>query len=284
MTVPTTSNYPGALDTTATLFNHYNQIALTLNGAIDSTQTTITVNEDLTGLSPYFFLAFATGEMVYVTAVNVGSYQLTVDRGVLGNNQSHNDDEEMRLTVAAQLFTQIRNAIIAVQTELGTDPAGAAVDVDTRIGDVETLISTHDHDGVESVTINAETVDNFHAYASATANHLLALNADSKLPASITGDADTLDSQHASYFGIKGGLFMTEGSELTISSGSITVSPSAITVYAVDTEADAATDDLTAISGGAEGDVVVLRPANTARTVVIKSGRSNIGISFPSAV
>ena len=49
-----------------------------------------------------------------------------------------------------------------------------------------------------SITGDADTVDGFHAAATATANKLLALNASAKLPASITGDADTVDGKHAS--------------------------------------------------------------------------------------
>ena len=42
----------------------------------------------------------------------------------------------------------------------------------------------------------------------------------------------------------------------------------------VDTEGGAATDDLTNISGGEEGDVLILQAANSARTVVLKPGAS----------
>ena len=45
---------------------------------------------------------------------------------------------------------------------------------------------------------DADTVDGLHASATATANKLLALDANAKLPASITGDADTVDGKHAS--------------------------------------------------------------------------------------
>lgn len=48
---------------------------------------------------------------------------------------------------------------------------------------------------------NSDTVDLIHASATAAANKLLALNASSKLPASITGDADTLDTYHYSQVG-----------------------------------------------------------------------------------
>lgn len=54
-----------------------------------------------------------------------------------------------------------------------------------------------------SVT-NADTVDNIHAATTATANYLLALNASGKLPASITGDAGTVD-------GYDGATLLTSG-------------------------------------------------------------------------
>lgn len=49
-------------------------------------------------------------------------------------------------------------------------------------------------------SLDADMVDGIHASTTATANTLLALNVSSKLPASITGDADTVDGQHASAF------------------------------------------------------------------------------------
>lgn len=46
--------------------------------------------------------------------------------------------------------------------------------------------------------LDADMVDGIHAAAIATANKLLALNANAKLPADVAGDADTVDSKHAS--------------------------------------------------------------------------------------
>lgn len=46
-------------------------------------------------------------------------------------------------------------------------------------------------------TGDADTVDGFHASATAIANTILALNGDAKLPTSITGDADTVDGYDA---------------------------------------------------------------------------------------
>lgn len=60
--------------------------------------------------------------------------------------------------------------------------------------------------------------------------------------------------------------------ELTIATGAVTVSQ---TYHTVDTESDAATDDLDTITGAA-GDLLFLRAAHTDRTVVIKHGTGNV--------
>jgi len=61
------------------------------------------------------------------------------------------------------------------------------------------------------------------------------------------------------------------GSELTISSGVITIPTDANGVYPVDTEGDASSDDLDSISGTVSADKrIVLYPANAARTIVVK--------------
>jgi hypothetical protein len=61
--------------------------------------------------------------------------------------------------------------------------------------------------------------------------------------------------------------------ELTIATGAITVTQSQ---HTVDTEADAASDDLDTISGGTAGDVLYLVGANAARVVTLKHGTGNI--------
>lgn len=61
--------------------------------------------------------------------------------------------------------------------------------------------------------------------------------------------------------------------ELTIAAGVITTTGKH---HTVDTQADAASDDLDTINGISEGEVVLLRPASAARTVVLKHGTGNI--------
>lgn len=62
-------------------------------------------------------------------------------------------------------------------------------------------------------------------------------------------------------------------SELTIASGAIATTGK---FHTVDTQSDAASDDLDTVTGVANGELVLLRPASAARTVVVKHGTGNI--------
>ena len=66
--------------------------------------------------------------------------------------------------------------------------------------------------------------------------------------------------------------------ELTISSGSVTPTGG---VHTIDTESDAASDDLDtiAITNHEEGSIIVISAENTARTVVLKDGVDNLHIA-----
>ena len=72
---------------------------------------------------------------------------------------------------------------------------------------------------------------------------------------------------------LKLNIALEEAGELTISSGAVTKSRSH---HTIDTEGDAASDDLASILGGSEGEVILIRPANGARTVVLKHNTGNI--------
>lgn len=81
------------------------------------------------------------------------------------------------------------------------------------------------------------------------------------------------DSSLSGHVTVGGLLRTTIGAELTIASGIITVGSSYIRV---DTEADAASDDLDTISGGSNGDRLVLRASDSGRSVVVKDNTGNI--------
>lgn len=61
--------------------------------------------------------------------------------------------------------------------------------------------------------------------------------------------------------------------ELTIATGAVTATG---TNHTIDTEADAASDDLDTINGGADGVILFVRAVNDARSVVLKDGTGNI--------
>lgn len=63
---------------------------------------------------------------------------------------------------------------------------------------------------------------------------------------------------------------------VSISGGVISVSQ---TFVSVDTEADAASDDLNTINGGTEGNLLIVIAENAARTVVLKDGTGNLKLA-----
>jgi hypothetical protein len=71
----------------------------------------------------------------------------------------------------------------------------------------------------------------------------------------------------------KGKFIFDAASELTIADGAITPTQ---TFHSVDTESDAASDNLDTISGGVSGEILYLVAAHTDRTVVIRHGEGNI--------
>ena len=85
--------------------------------------------------------------------------------------------------------------------------------------------------------------------------------------------ADAIDN------GTQRRLNFDAATELTIASGAITA---VNTNHTIDTEGDAATDDLNTIAGGDDGFVLFVRAANTARTVVIKHAIGANNIACPN--
>ena len=70
------------------------------------------------------------------------------------------------------------------------------------------------------------------------------------------------------------GIQFSSTNELTISSVAITISEAGR--FTVDTEGDAATDDLDTISGGTDGDIIVITPEDDDRRVIVKNATGNI--------
>lgn len=69
------------------------------------------------------------------------------------------------------------------------------------------------------------------------------------------------------------GVAQTAPTELTIASGAITVTQG---FHKIDTEANAAEDNLDTINGGVTNALYLLRPEDAARVVIVRSGAGNI--------
>ena len=72
---------------------------------------------------------------------------------------------------------------------------------------------------------------------------------------------------------LKTNIALEAANELTIAAGVVTKTRSH---HNIDTESNAASDDLVTISGGLEGELLLIRPADRARTIVIKHNTGNI--------
>lgn len=73
-----------------------------------------------------------------------------------------------------------------------------------------------------------------------------------------------------------GKLILNDATELTIATGIVNVTQSH---HEIDTEGEVATDDLDTVSGGSNGQILVLRAHDNARTVVVKDGTGNLQLA-----
>ena len=96
---------------------------------------------------------------------------------------------------------------------------------------------------------------------------------ETELGVDVAGSRTDLEDRLLQSLATDGDLNFTADTELTIATGAITITQN---WHNVDTEADAATDDLDTINGGTDGYFLILRPNNTARTVVIRHNVGNI--------
>ena len=185
------------------------------------------------------------------------------------------------LDLIAQQFQRLnRDATKAVL--LPQDSTLASVEIDEPTGNAGKLVSVDSTaTKLEYVTVGSisGTIDT--VFTEEAAGDILMYNGSAWTDATtLTGDytlSGTNTFSGATTFTgdvvFNGQVSFQDDGELTISSGNITPTG---TNHRVDTESDAASDDLDTISGGADGDFLTLRAANTARTVVLKDGTGNI--------
>jgi hypothetical protein len=96
-----------------------------------------------------------------------------------------------------------------------------------------------------------------------------ATSADAAVYITVNGGTAWSPAQTTGAGGTQADLIFDAATELTIAAGAITATQG---YHTIDTEADAASDDLDSLAGGTAGEVVVVRAASAARTVVLKHG------------
>ncbi|HMM98580.1 MAG TPA: hypothetical protein PKC99_06200 [Anaerolineales bacterium] len=207
--------------------------------------------------------------------------------------------------VLANDVNELQDGLEAVQAELGTDPAGTYATVKERLddGNMATVHASTSKatpvdadelplsDSAASNALKKLTWSNLKATLYAALGALIAAGTSKATPV----DADGLVLQDsassnatktltwanlktvlASTFQSKPFINLGTGSKVTISGGAITVTES---FHIVDTEANAAADDLDTINGGNVGDILVLQTVVHTRDVTFKDGTGNLQLA-----
>ena len=194
-------------------------------------------------------------------------------------------------TILTKLTDVLKTFTEAVDTEVGAALGRTFGSGVTSISTNYTVLTT-DNGKVINVTSGSPTITLL-AAGTATTEFVVTIKNSGNGTVTIDGDgSETIDGQTTLLVGKGSVSLFTDGSnwftvnpvnqlapgtgtELTISSGDIV--PTTDGYYTVDTEADAASDDLDTIDDAniPEGTILIIRANNTARTVVVKNGSGN---------
>lgn len=119
MAEPIVSNYPTSLDDNNSLGGDQKDLQqFTLDATIDESTGTISVAESIAGLSLPVYLLIGN-ELIYAPASSSGDF-VTCVRGVSGTTAATHPSGAIAYVVyAANLFNQLKRAIIAIETTLG---------------------------------------------------------------------------------------------------------------------------------------------------------------------
>ena len=159
---------------------------------------------------------------------------------------------------------------------LAAATAGAGFEI--YVQNAGTGVATIDPDGAETINDAATLTlqgDEW-AIVSCDGDEWYAFKEDKILPENNTFSGDNIFTGDNTFSGdntFNGDVRFPDDGELTIASGVITVTGA---YHTADTESDAASDDLHTISGGNDGQILILSPEHTDRTIVIKDGIGNI--------
>ena len=192
--------------------------------------------------------------------------------------KADSDDTPVALTITEQTIVgRITGGVIAalsamqVRTLINVEDAAVAlatVKADADISDAISKKHTRQHpvDATDDHTIGSLT--NTYLVKSDGSKLVPATNTDAQISAAVSAShAQNTDTT----------ISITASSELTVSAGSVTVSGSMFyRQHTIDTESDAATDDLDTIDGGNNGEIMILAPQDAGRLVTLKDGTGNL--------
>jgi hypothetical protein len=196
MTIPTASAYPGALDSSTTLFGDpVDAVSLTLDGTINDAVTTFIVHESISTINVPTFLAFSTGEIVYCEAKDNGTKTFSsVVRGA--TPQTHLDGDAIKLIMVSEYIKQFKKAIIAIEGKVGITGSAVTTSVDY-------FNNNHTHSGVAGQGVAID----------------IAPTQITPQGTTSTLDADLLDGQHSTYFGTATAVSSSLTKELPLMAG-----------------------------------------------------------------
>lgn len=219
------------------------------------------------------------GTYIAATATDASGYSFVVDEDNMAS------DSATKLPTQQSVKAYV-DSVVAGLTALEAEDIDTLAEINAIIGDA-TLVTVEatdasgygwvidEDDLVSDSATKVPTQQSVKAYVDANAGGVTDHGALSGLT----------DDDHTQYLLAAGtragtglqellGLNLTDSTELTLSSGAVTVTQG---YHTVDTESDAATDDLDTITvAGGEGDILILRAESSARTVVLKHGTGNI--------
>jgi hypothetical protein len=255
VTIDTSAYADGAILTEAKLDTTFAAVETVIEGILNGGQAFDSV------------LLNATAE-----AVTISGGVVTVTRAYAElNAQTGSSDDLDTITITDGKFAFLRAATgDTITLKHGTGNISCIGNADIAISGNDTVLIFSDGSQVGVIGDAGSGGAGITGSTGATDNRLI--RADGTGGSTVQSSGITVDDS-ANMSGVNT-LGLVDATELTISSGAVTRTA---TYHRIDTQADAATDDLDTISGGTAGQKLILRAENTARTVVIRHNGGGTG-------
>jgi hypothetical protein len=175
---------------------------------------------------------------------------------------------------SASKFNVNKTGLVTLASGTGVIGGGNFVLAGTSANIYFCINSLADNDPANLVSSTAQLTFASRGGIAWTPNVYANTTADSGVSRNAAGIVEINSGTAGTFRDLKARKFCTPmTSELTIASGVVTITGG---YHNIDTESDAASDDLDTINGGADGDRLVIRANNAGRTVVVKDATGNI--------